>query len=220
MSQFPAGVSAHVSAPTTYQMQYVNGTNSYTEQFVVIQFGPAYVAAAGASLAGAVHSVALSLQAVPVLGQALGALVELAAAWYGAQSLESDGSVKLELAYHYAGTKAGGVDLTAWPVPGVDYRLWQGMVNGLINGIQHMAAPVRQGLQPGETGEAEVTAARMGGAALGRPAETDDVVSLTEIERAADAMSADAVQPQIEVLRGLSSQDDTQRQVLALLSRG
>lgn len=220
MAQFPAGVSASVSAPTKYSMHYVNGTNSYTEEFVVVQFGSAYVASAGASLAGAVHGLALSMQAVPLVGQALGAFVELAAAWYASQSLEPDGSVKLELAYHYAGTKAGGADLTAWPLPGVDYRLWQGMVNGLINGIRHAGAPVRQGIEsPAEPVELTAPGAA-GSAPLGRPADTDFAISLDDIERTADSLPADVVETQVNVLRAQQDHDDTQQQVLARLSKG
>jgi len=226
MAQFPAGVSAYVTAPTSYSMQYVNGKNTYKEEFVVIQFGSAYVAAAGASLAGAVHSLALAMQAVPLVGQAVGALVELAAGWYASQSLEPDGSVKLELAYHYAGTKAGGADLTAWPLPGVDYRLWQGMVNGLINGIRGAGRPVRQGIETGESEAGESEAPDLSAtkgvavASLGRPAETDDVISLDEIERTARSLPADEVELQVGVLRSQQHQDDTQRQVLTRLAPG
>lgn len=220
MAQFPAGVSAHVSAPTSYSIGYINGTNTYKEEFVVIQFGSAYVAAAGASIAGAVHSLALSMQAIPLLGQALGGLIELAASWYTAQSLEPDGSVKLQLAYHYAGTKAGGVDLTAWPLPGVDYRLWQGMVNGLINGIRQAGSPVRQGLEAGTDASAHPVTDIDGSAPLGRPAETDDVISLDDIEGTARSLPAGEVERQIDVLRAQSKQDDTQQAVLTRLGPG
>jgi hypothetical protein len=45
-------------------------------------------------------------------------------------------SVTLLFAQHYAGTKAGGVDVTAWPLPGVDPNVWSPAVNGLMAAIQ------------------------------------------------------------------------------------
>lgn len=127
------GVSVSASGPSQYTINYLNGPRTYTERFALIRFEAGYVAAAGGSVAGAIHAAAGALAAIPVVGAALGGLLELAASWYGAASVDPDGSVTVLLAYHYCGTRAGGVDLTAWPVPGVPSDRWEGVVNGFLS---------------------------------------------------------------------------------------
>jgi hypothetical protein len=65
--------------------------------------------------------------------------MEVGAHWYSAASLNSDGSLTLQFAYHYCGTKAGGIDLTASPVPGVDPKRWFSVVNNLMRGIKSLS---------------------------------------------------------------------------------
>jgi hypothetical protein len=130
------GISIGSSGLTTYTIQYFNGARTYTERFALIRFEPFYVAAAGGSVAAAINAAAGALATIPVVGEALGGLLELAASWYGGASVDADGSLTVQLAYHYCGTKAGGVDLTAQPVPGVNSNQWAGTVNGFLNFAQ------------------------------------------------------------------------------------
>jgi hypothetical protein len=132
ISMLPAGVSVAVSRPTRYTMTYLNGPRTYTEPFAMITCSREYVATVGT----AVSSVIGSLNAIPVVGQALSAIAGFGAAWYGHASLNPDGSITLLFAQHYAGTKAGGIDVTAWPLPGVDPNVWGHAVQGLMAAIQ------------------------------------------------------------------------------------
>ncbi len=68
---------------------------------------------------------------VPVVGPALAGFLELAVSWYSVASVEPDGSLNILMAPHFCGTKAGGVDLTAWPLPGIDPGAWGRVVTGL-----------------------------------------------------------------------------------------
>jgi hypothetical protein len=123
------GVTLNRSNPTTYTMYYPL-PQSYTETFALLRLDRAYVAAAGGGVAAAVHTAAGWLAAIPAVGPAVGGLLELAAGYYSAESLNADGSVTVQIAYHYCGTKAGGVDPTA--IWGVDANQWFATVNGLL----------------------------------------------------------------------------------------
>jgi hypothetical protein len=127
----PSGISISVSAPTTYQMQYANGSQTYTETFALVRLDQTYVNALGGAIAAAVNAAAAWLATIPAVGDAVAGFLELAASYYSAESLNPDGSVTVMLADHYCGTKAGGVDLTAWPVPGVNATQWDGVVRGV-----------------------------------------------------------------------------------------
>ncbi len=131
------GVQGWISAPTTYTMTYLNGQQTYTEPFTCIVGSPEWVATAGATIADVMGKLDAVLAAIPVIGPAVAGLVSIGSAWYGYASLNPDGSVTLEFASHYVGTKAGGVDVTAWPVPGVPPNTWFGILNDLRSGI-HM----------------------------------------------------------------------------------
>jgi hypothetical protein len=133
----PLGVSISLSAPTTYSMTYLSATFpftqtiTYTETFALVRLDQSYVAAAGGAIGAAVDAVSAWLLTVPVVGAAISGLLQYAAEYYSTASLNPDGSVTLQLAYHYCGTKAGGVDVTATPYPGVPTDQWQGVVNGV-----------------------------------------------------------------------------------------
>lgn len=132
MTQIVPGVTVGASGPTTYTVHYANGSQTYTERFAIVGFSASYVAAAGGAIGAVVQSAASALAAIPYVGPALAGFVELAAGWYASASLEPDGSVSLLLAPHFCGTKAGGVDLTAWPIPGMDPRAWALVVDGFL----------------------------------------------------------------------------------------
>jgi hypothetical protein len=131
-SMFPSGVSVSLSGWTTYQMNYLNGARTYNEVFALVRLEQAYVAAAGGAIGAAVNTVAAWLTAVvPVFGPAIAGLLELAAGYYSVASLNPDGSVTVMLADHYCGTKAGGLDVTATPYPGMRTDTWEGVVRGV-----------------------------------------------------------------------------------------
>jgi hypothetical protein len=133
--QIVPGVTGWVSQPTTYTMHYLNGNGTYTERFAVIQCDAHYVAAMGGALAPVLHAVSGALAAIPAVGNVLAGILQFGAKWYGRASLNPDGSCTFEFAYHYAGTKAGGIDLTAVPIPGVNPNFWNGAVDTLMHGI-------------------------------------------------------------------------------------
>jgi hypothetical protein len=125
------GMQMWTTPPVTHTITYITGPRTYTEPFVCMQCPSAWVETVGGSIAGVMAELDSVLSAIPVVGSAIAGLVNLSTAWYGYASLNSDGSVTLEFAQHYAGTKAGGVDLTAWPVPGVDPNAWAAVLNAL-----------------------------------------------------------------------------------------
>lgn len=145
MFEWTRGVSGRVTGPIKYTMNYFNGPFTYRESFAEITCSAGYVNAMG----GGVQAVIAGLNAIPYVGPALSAIASFGAHWYGNASRNPDGSITFFFAYHYAGTKAGGIDLTAWPIPGVDASHWQGVVNGLITAIRTLNArgPYRQNAQ-------------------------------------------------------------------------
>lgn len=163
MGQWIPGVSGKVTAPITYTMQYFDGRRTYQEPFALINCSPAYVASVGGQVAAAIGS----LNTIPVVGNALSFIIGAGASWYGAASLNADGSVTFMFSYHYCGTKAGGVDLTAWPLPGVAPNTWNATVNALISAINAVngrtfadAAATR--MADSDPADAEVTIALSG----------------------------------------------------------
>lgn len=131
MTQLLPGVQLWASQPVTYEVSYIDGTRRYTESFAVLSLSREYVASISASVAALVHQVAGAVATIPVAGPALAGFLELAVAWYSGASIEADGSLNILMAPHFCGTKAGGIDLTAWPVPGVDPGAWGHVVAGL-----------------------------------------------------------------------------------------
>lgn len=131
---FPPGISAAVSDPKTYTLKYPTPPflRTYTEQFALVTCSPQYVAAAGASVQAVVGELAIALGAVPLVGSALAAIVEFGVYWYGHASLNQDGSLTLQFAYHQCGTKAGAIDITYL---GVNADAWTQVVNALLNGM-------------------------------------------------------------------------------------
>ncbi len=135
--ELPIGISAWVSAPITYQVKYLDfETRTYTETFACIQCSKEYVEKAGNTLAKALETLTSQIEKIPYVGSVLAAIVDFGALWYAYASLNSDGSVTFQFAYHYCGTKAGGIDLTAVPLPGVKPDTWNGIVNNLTSGIR------------------------------------------------------------------------------------
>jgi len=132
MADLAPGVRLSATQPCDYEMSYADGTRRYREPFAILGLSAAYVAAVGGGVAAVVHQAAGAVAAIPVAGPALAGFLELAVAWYSAASLEPDGSLNVLVAQHYCGTKAGGMDLTAWPIPGVDPGAWQKVVGGML----------------------------------------------------------------------------------------
>jgi len=143
---WPIGVSARVTPPVKYTVNYFNGPQAYTEPFVLVTCSKEYVIAAGASLEATLAQVSAAVSTIPGVGAAIASIVQLGYHWYAGASLNSDGSVNFQFAYHYCGTKAGGIDLTATPLPGVDPRLWFGIVNGLIRGLKTLTFDAAQNI--------------------------------------------------------------------------
>lgn len=141
--QLPIGVRGWVSAPYTYSMTYLNGVYTYTEPFACLDLNQAYVFAAGAALEAAVGQLCSAVTAIPYVGPALAGIIELGFHWYASASLNPDGSLTLLFSYHYCGTKAGGIDLTASPLPGVNGEYWDRLVNSMISGIKGLSSMYR-----------------------------------------------------------------------------
>jgi hypothetical protein len=137
---WPNGYRGWVTGPQSYTMTYLNGQRSYTEPFACILIPPPVVQQVEGAINAAVTEVCADLASfdpggIPV-GPALGAVIELGTQWYEHASQNPDGSITLCFADHFAGTQAGGIDLTAWPLPGVDGGAWAGAVSGLMRAIQ------------------------------------------------------------------------------------
>jgi hypothetical protein len=132
--EFPDGVSVSVTGPVTYTMYYPIypiSPHTFTESFVYVVLDSSYVSAADDAIDGAVDAVAAWLSTLPTIGDAAAGFLELAARYYTSDSQNPDGSVTVMLAQHYVGTKAGGMDITAVPLPGVNADSWAAVLNGV-----------------------------------------------------------------------------------------
>jgi hypothetical protein len=133
------GISGYVSAPYTYQVDYFNGSQIYTERFAVINIGSQYTGAASKQIDIIIAEVSAALAAsagaaTGGLGVALGPLASLALHWIKDQIFNADGSITLMLAYHSIGTKNIGVDPTFVP-GGLDPYYWNGIVNSVSSAL-------------------------------------------------------------------------------------
>ncbi|GAB3428221.1 hypothetical protein NX773_06080 [Massilia solisilvae] len=146
------GVTVWVSAPLKYDMTYFNGRQTYTEQFLCIKCASGYVQVAQGAIDQVVASVAKSLSSLPPVpvagfpvpvGQLLAEALKFVVGYYENASKEADGSVILELAPHYVGTKAGGLDITAWPFPGVDPATWRSVLSSARNALTSVQGTMR-----------------------------------------------------------------------------
>jgi hypothetical protein len=133
------GITGYISAPCTYTVNYLNGSQTYTEKFAVINIGSQYTGAASKEIDVIIveASAALASAAGSVtggLGLALGPLADIALHWIKDQIFNPDGSVTLTLAYHNIGTKNFGIDPTFWP-GGLDPNYWCGVVNSVSSAL-------------------------------------------------------------------------------------
>ncbi len=154
MAQLIPGVTGTISPPTTYTMHYLNGPFTYTERFAVLNVSPAYVATIGGGIEAVIGGIAAAVAAIPFVGPALAGIVEFGFHWYASSALNPDGSATFLFAYHFAGTRAGGIDLTASPLPGVPPAAWNALINTLQQGLSHgprLNAPGAPGLADAET---------------------------------------------------------------------
>lgn len=141
---WPPGISGYVSAPTTYSVLYpgTGQTISYTEAFAVLQAEKWLMD----QLNGAIDGFLATLVATGPLSDAVGGLIEIvkdAAKWF---LLNDDGSLKILLAYHYAGAGKLAIDPTAWGLfaPNISPSVWDPIVNGIqagINVLNHVPVP-------------------------------------------------------------------------------
>lgn len=143
MQIFP-GVSYTVTAPVQYTMNYFNGSFTYNEPFVIFDFSKEvvdkYLLAADTWVHGVsafflntgTGGAAVTLGLSAAVCSAVAAITEVAYNAIKGWVLNRDGSVSLCISYHYAGTRNGGIDLTATPIPGFDPNHWNKIVNGLM----------------------------------------------------------------------------------------
>jgi hypothetical protein len=129
------GISGYVSKPTTYTVNYLNGSQTYTEKFAVINIGAQYTGNASKQIDVIIDEVSVYLGTVAGaatggFGVALGPLANVALHWIKDQVFNSDGSLTIILAYHNIGTKNMGIDPTFWP-GGLDPNFWNGIVNSI-----------------------------------------------------------------------------------------
>jgi hypothetical protein len=133
------GISGYVSAPFKYTVNYLNGSQTYTEKFAVINIGSQYTGAASKEIDVIIAEASAALAtaagaATGGLGLALGPLADLALHWIKDQVFNSDGSVTLTLAYHNIGTKNFGIDPTFWP-GGLEPDFWYRVVDSISNAL-------------------------------------------------------------------------------------
>lgn len=145
------GVTLELTPPSTYEVVYINGVQTYTEPFVIINFTKvaadqelkgfrtlidgmaAFFTSAGVAGAGPTAMVS-----VPV-GLALSLIIKIAGPLMEQKlfQINPDGSISQYMAYHYWGNSYEGIDPTAWPIPGVDPQLWFNNVNANIRAFQN-----------------------------------------------------------------------------------
>ncbi|MFC5681863.1 hypothetical protein ACYE2N_08690 [Flavobacterium sp. MAHUQ-51] len=140
------GVTMELTAPQTYEVNYLDGQSTYTEPFIIIHFTKAAADEelkdfrtiidgltaffATAAAGGAAASLGISV----ALGSILGLLTKIAGPLIERKyfQLNADGTLTQYMAYHYWGNASNGIDPTAWPIPGVDPQEWFEKVNKSI----------------------------------------------------------------------------------------
>lgn len=138
------GVNFTVTGPVKYKVTYFNGQFEYTEPFVILDFSKQIVDGylqqadtwvhgvatffAGAGNTGAAATLGISA----AVCNTIAVIIEVGYGTLKNWVINSDGSVSLAVAYHYAGTRNAGIDLTATPIPGVDPNDWYAVVNQLL----------------------------------------------------------------------------------------
>jgi hypothetical protein len=144
------GVTMELTAPQTYEVNYLDGTSSYTEPFVIINFTKAAADLelkgfrsiidgliaffATTAVGGAAQTLGISVAAggiLTLITKIAGPLIEQK--FY---QLNSDGSLTQYMAYHYWGNSSEGIDPTAWPIPGVNPDEWFAKVNQSITSFK------------------------------------------------------------------------------------
>jgi hypothetical protein len=148
--QLAQGVTITVTGPMQYTVNYFNGSQTYTEPFVEINYSKAavdqFLAPYNTLITGLESSMGLFMGAIPATGgaaapvagaAAVAAAIAALAIKVGDSLIRSillnpDGSFTLAIAYHYFGKSDAGVDPTATPIPGVDPNQWFAYVNDLI----------------------------------------------------------------------------------------
>lgn len=161
------GVTMELTAPQTYEVNYLDGTSSYTEPFVIINFTKAAADLelkgfrsiidgltaffATTAVGGAAHTLGVSVAVGGVLSlitKIAGPLIE-----QKLYQLNPDGSITQYMAYHYWGNSSEGIDPTAWPIPGVNPEEWFAKVNKSItsfkkvNVIKKTAESISSGIE-------------------------------------------------------------------------
>lgn len=136
-SLLPKGVVMYVVEEQLYEMYYLNGSQIYREPFVVIKFGKEHVDTAKGGLNAALGTIGTAL-AETVIGPAIIAVAGFAANMWVDSNCNEDGSADIYLAKHYAGTRQTGIDVTAFPLPGVPTMLWDSAIEALIQGVTEM----------------------------------------------------------------------------------
>lgn len=144
------GVTMELTAPQTYEVNYLDGTSTYNEPFVIINFTKAAADQelkgfrsiidglmaffATTAVGGAAHTLGVSVAAGSILAlitKIAGPLIEQK--FY---QLNVDGSLTQYMAYHYWGNSSEGIDPTAWPIPGVNPDEWFAKVNQSITSFK------------------------------------------------------------------------------------
>lgn len=136
-SLLPKGVMMYVAEEQLYEMNYLNGSQIYREPFVVIKFAKEHVDTAKGGLNAALGTLGTAL-AETGIGPAIIAVAGFAANMWIDSNCNEDGSADVYLAKHYAGTRQAGIDVTAYPIPGVPTMLWEGAIEALIHGVNEL----------------------------------------------------------------------------------
>lgn len=145
------GVRASVTAPYTYEMTYLDGKRTYRDPFLLLRVSKEIVNDVQSVIDEMINSMCSQLESAPPVygipvGQILAFAMKAGNYWYKYASRESDGSIVLQFAQHYVGTKAGGVDITAGfgPIGIVDPNAWQRTLNAAMKAVsgQFDMAPI------------------------------------------------------------------------------
>jgi len=137
--KLPNDVGMRLHPPIQYTMQYLDGAVTYKEPFVLMKVGKNSAAAGLAAYDAIFAAIAGACYPIPYVGPALTFLVEAGAHWFKHVNLDPDGGITFAASYHYVGTLSAGIDLTAWPLPGIPPDTWSFCVNNLIAGVRVLA---------------------------------------------------------------------------------
>lgn len=140
----PQGLKLSVTPPHTYTMYYADGPQTYNEHFVKLHANKEWANQVTFAYDAIFVTVSGACATIPFVGPALAFAVQIGANWFKNANLNSDGSLDFYAAYHYIGTNVGGIDVTAWPIPGTPPEAWQFAVNGLMQGVR-FASPTLAG---------------------------------------------------------------------------